>query len=153
MKVRLAQADDYHSIMELCKLLYKENGARKVNWNTVTDVIIQGINQEKSTLGVIGDVRKVEAMIYIRFASMWYSDEIVLEELYNFVHPDYRKSERAKLLVSFAREASDKIGIPLLIGIISNERTKAKVRLYERIFGEASGAYFLYNAETGRKDE
>ncbi len=88
MKVRLAQPEDYNSIMDLCKLLHEENGAQKVNWNNVTEVILQGINQDKATLGVIGDVGNVQAMIYIQFAKMWYSDEIMLEELYNFVHPE-----------------------------------------------------------------
>ena len=36
-----------------------------------------------------------------------------------------------------------------MIGVLSNHRTEAKVRLYERQFGKPSGAFFLYNARTG----
>jgi hypothetical protein len=41
------------------------------------------------------------------------------------------------------------MGMPLLIGVLSNSRTEAKIRLYKRHFGEPAGAYFLYNARTG----
>jgi hypothetical protein len=40
-------------------------------------------------------------------------------------------------------------GIPLAIGVMSNTRTEAKIRLYERVFGAPAGVYFLYNAKTG----
>lgn len=153
MKVRTAVPDDFPAIMELCRLLYLENGATKVNWETVQNTIFKGINGEMATLGVIGPSSHLEGMIYIRFASMWYSDELILEEIYNFVHPNHRRSKNARSLTEFAKQASDKLGVPLLIGIISNERTAAKIRLYERTFGKPSGAYFLYNARTGQKDE
>jgi hypothetical protein len=39
--------------------------------------------------------------------------------------------------------------MPLLIGVLSNHRTEAKVRLYERQFGKPTGAFFLYNGSTG----
>lgn len=151
MKVRLARPEDFSSIMKLCRLLYEENGAVGVKWPIVEATIMKGVNQDNSTLGVIGDIGNVEAMMYLRFATMWYSEELVLEELYNFVGPDFRRSKRAKTLLHFARDASDRLKIPLLIGIISNERTAGKVRLYERVFGKAAGAYFLYNAKTGQK--
>ena len=82
---------------------------------------------------------------------MWYSDQDILEEKAIFIHPDYRnaKGGRARRLVEFSKEASDYLKIPLIIGVLSNHRTEAKVRLYERQFGKASGAFFLYNAQTG----
>lgn len=153
MKIRLAQPEDFESIMALCRALYEENGATGVKWPIVEATIAQGINRRDATLAVIGDIGNVEAMIYIRFSTMWYSDDIMLEELYNYVHPDFRRSARARMLLEFARDSADKLDVPMLIGIISNDRTKAKIRLYERVFGEASGAFFLYNTKTGKKGE
>jgi hypothetical protein len=82
---------------------------------------------------------------------MWYSDHEVLEEKAIFIHPDYRsaKGGRARRLCEFSKNTADSLGIPLIIGVLSNNRTEAKVRLYKRQFGEPSGAFFLYNARTG----
>jgi len=53
------------------------------------------------------------------------------------------------MLCDFAKKVSDTIGLPLVIGVLSNQRTKGKIKLYERQFGEQSGAFFLYGATTG----
>jgi hypothetical protein len=42
---------------------------------------------------------------------------------------------------------ADKVGISLVVGIVSNIRTAAKVRLYRRVLPEC-GSYFLYNGST-----
>jgi hypothetical protein len=39
----------------------------------------------------------------------------------------------------------------MLIGVLSNHRTEGKVKLYGRIFGDSAGAFFLYNAKTGKQ--
>ena len=52
-------------------------------------------------------------------------------------------------LCEFAKAAAEMLDMPLLIGVLSNERTEGKVKLYERIFGKPAGAYWLLNAETG----
>jgi hypothetical protein len=82
---------------------------------------------------------------------MWYSDHEVLEEKAIFIHPDFRsaKGGRARKLCEFSKHVSDSLGVPLIIGVLSNHRTEAKIRLYERQFGKPSGAFFLYNATTG----
>ena len=82
---------------------------------------------------------------------MWYSDTPVVEEKAIFIHPDYRsaKGGRATRLCEFSKKVSDTLGIPLIIGVLSNNRTQAKVRMYERQFGKPSGAFFLYGARTG----
>jgi hypothetical protein len=68
-----------------------------------------------------------------------------------FVHPDYRaaKGGRARKLVEFAKKVSEKLEMPLMIGVLSNSRTDAKTRLYERQFGNPAGAFFLYGMKTG----
>jgi hypothetical protein len=85
---------------------------------------------------------------------MWYSDHSVLEERAIFVDPDCRsaKGGRARRLCEFSKQTADALELPLIIGVLSNHRTEAKVRLYERQFGKPSGAFFLYNARTGHKE-
>jgi hypothetical protein len=64
------------------------------------------------------------------------------------VHPKHRRSRHANALLKYSKHLSDEVGIPLLIGIISNKRTEAKVRLYRKHLPE-TGSFFLYNAQTG----
>ena len=76
---------------------------------------------------------------------MWYSDVEIWEELWSFVLPEHRYSGNAKALLKFSTRISDETNMPLLIGIVSNDRTLPKVRLYRRTFGDPSGAFFLYH--------
>jgi hypothetical protein len=82
---------------------------------------------------------------------MWYNLEPIMQDNAMFVDPDFRsaKGGRARKLAEWARDTSEKLGIPLAIGVISNSRTEAKVRLFERVFGAPAGVYFLHNAKTG----
>jgi hypothetical protein len=78
-------------------------------------------------------------------SSFWYSDEYCLEELFSYVRPEFRRSSNAKDLVEFGKRCSKEIGIPLVIGVVSNIRTQAKVSLYKRQLSDPVGAYFAYN--------
>ncbi len=159
--VRRATMADYPAIMAMAELVHEENGLfkmspRKMDWLfrriLDPDSIPVGDFGVRGFIGVIGGPPggRLEALIVITLGSYWYTDEVVLEEYATFVHPDFRKSNHAKTLLKYAQHLSDEIGIPLLIGVLSNERTEAKVRLYRRHFTEA-GSFFLYNARTGRQ--
>lgn len=158
--VRKATPEDRRGIWELFDMVHEENAILnqskpKVDW--LLDRILhperipEWDNGTRGFIGVIGPPERLEGLILLCLGSLWYSDDIILEEYVNFVHPDHRNSNHAKTLVGYARHLADKTGIPLLIGIVSNHRTAAKVRLYRRQLPEA-GAFFLYNGYTGRKD-
>lgn len=151
-RVRAAKPEDFPAIMRLCRMLYEENGMADVIWPRVEQTVFDGVNGNRSLIGVIGTApcENLHGMLLLRFSQMWYSDEPVLEELYNYVPPEHRKSGNARALLEFAKAASDRLEIPLLIGILSTHRTRAKVRLYERVFGEPAGAFFLYRGMSGR---
>ena len=146
-KVRAAVPEDFENIMELCEQIYEENGAVNVDWGIVENKIIQGVNGVNSCVGVIGN--PIQGMIYLQFSSLWYSNDLVLEELFLYVPKEYRNTRNAQALLEFAKDCSDRLNVPLLIGIISNQRTAAKIRLYERLLGPMSGAFFLFNGKTG----
>lgn len=154
--VRRATPDDRKSIWVLLRLLHEENGVftlsePKLNW--LLDRILhperlsEGDTGVRGFMGVIGPSNALEGLLLMTLGAPWYSDDIILEEYANFVHPDHRRSNHAKVLLSYGRHISDQVGIPLIMGIISNIRTQAKVRLYRRQLPEA-GAFFLYNAES-----
>lgn len=146
--VRAAVPEDFNSIMNLCQLLYAENGAVDVDWPLVEAMIMDGVNGRQSCLGVVGK-DELEGMIYLRISRMWYSQNIMLEEMFNFVSQPFRRSRNAQALIGFAKAAADRLEVPLLIGVISNEHTQQKIRLYSRYLGAPAGAFFLYGAHTG----
>lgn len=104
----------------------------------------KAFDRKGGVIGVIGDPGNIEALIFLLISSFWYSSAWHLEELFSYVRPQFRKSTHAKALVEWAKRASDEIGIPLVIGIISNTRTEAKVRLYRRQLKDPAGAFFVY---------
>lgn len=150
--VRIGQPTDVDDIMELALTACDENGFVEPNPAKLLQEIWPALNLDHGLIGIIGTYgKKPEAAVLLRIGTMWYSDNQVLEEKAIFVHPDFRhgKFGRARRLVEFSKQTSDKLGIPLIIGVLSNHRTEAKVKLYERQFGKATGAFFLYNARTG----
>jgi hypothetical protein len=149
-KVRTATREDIPQIFKLGKLLFEENAITGWSERRIVQAVNRAINGEGAVIGVIGDVGRLEGMIYLFVTMFWYTDDPHIEEIYNYVHPDYRKSDNAKALIDFAKKCSEGINVPLMIGIVSNQKTEQKIRLYQRRLGKPSGAYWLWNANTGK---
>jgi hypothetical protein len=151
LQVRVGDISDVDDVMALALSASHENGFVQPNPQKLLAEIWHGLTLERGVMGIIGEKGKAEGAVLLRIGSMWYSDQEVLEEKAIFIHPDYRsaKGGRARRLCEFSKQVADSLGIPLIIGVLSNQRTEAKVRLYERQFGKPSGAFFLYNAHTG----
>lgn len=146
--VRMAKAEDEDAIMNLCRLLHEENGQFKMSDEKVRAALRQAFERRGGVIGVIDGPNGLEGMILLHIGQIWYSDDWMLEEMFNFVHPDCRKgSSRVRALVVFAKECAIKLGLPLMIGVLSSKRTAAKVRIYESMGLPNSGAYFIYNGE------
>jgi len=143
-EVRLAQPEDRAKIIELTRDLHGENGLFSMSDKKVRAMLDRFYNREGAVIGVIGPVGNPVATIYLGIDQMSYSDDWALVEQWNFVHPDHRKSNYASQLICYAKRLSDEFKLPLLVGILSNSRTEAKARLYERHLHKA-GFYFIYN--------
>jgi GNAT superfamily N-acetyltransferase len=150
--VRIGTPEDVHPMMELALQACEENGFVDPNPQKLLAEIWPALNEDNGLVGIIQDEGgNLEGAILLRIGTMWYSDTPVLEEKAIFVNPNFRgaKGGRARRLCEFSKKAADALGLPLIIGVLSNHRTEAKIRLYERQFGKPSGAFFLYNAQTG----
>lgn len=147
IQVRTGTPADVHSVMELALMGSAENGFVRPNPQKLLAEIWPSLHLSGGIMGIIGD-DKLEGAILLRVNSLWYSDDLFLEERAIYVHPDFRsaKGGRAARLCEFAKKAAEKLGLPLMIGVLSNTRTAGKVRLYERQFGPQAGSYFLWNA-------
>lgn len=156
VNVRIATVDDLDQVMSMCMSATEENGFVSPSPMRLLEQVWPSLNQKEGIIGVIeGEDGELEGGILLRISHMWYSDDPVIEEKAIFVRPEFRSARggRARKLAEFAKTISDKMGIPLAIGVLSNTRTEAKVRLYRRVFGEPAGVYFLYNGKTGMVPE
>jgi GNAT superfamily N-acetyltransferase len=148
-RVRRAVESDLEEVLQLGRDLHAENGLMGLDEDLIRQAAVQAIMHNNGIVGVIGK-DPIEAMIYLGLRQYWYTKDVHLEEMLAYVRPDHRRSKNAIALIEFAKSASLSLGIPLLIGIVSNEKTTQKIRLYERRLGKQSGAYFVYNGHTGK---
>jgi hypothetical protein len=152
LSLRIATADDLPRIMDLAREICEENGFLRANLALLASEFWPALHADHGICAVIGAPgQAIEGLVLLRIGTMWYSDEVVLEEKVLCVGGQYRaaKGGRARALCEFSKETADSLGLPLLIGILSQGRRAAKVRLYTRQFGEPAGAFFLYRATTG----
>jgi len=151
--VRTGTPAEVHNVMALAALATEENGLFKPNKIKLLHDIWAALNLEKGIMGIIGEPGTIpEAAILLRIDEIQYGDDPCLLEKAIYVHPDFRaaKGGRAAKLCDFALSIQKEFDIPLVIGIMSNNRTAAKVKLYERKFGPAQGAYWIIGAKTGQ---
>jgi hypothetical protein len=150
--VRIGTPDDVDGMMEIALAACAENGFVDPNPQRLLAEIWPELNRDHGIVGIIGNPgERLEGAVLLRVGTMWYSDRQVLEEKAIFIAPEFRSARggRARRLCEFSKQAADGLGLPLIIGVLSNHRTAGKVRMYRRIFGEPSGAFFLYGARTG----
>jgi GNAT superfamily N-acetyltransferase len=152
ISVRVGTPEDLPGMMALAARATDENAFVMPDTEKLLEEIWGGLNRSGGIVGIIGTPGEpFEGTIVLRIGELWYSRQPVLEERAVFVAPEFRnaKGGRARKLCEFAKEAANELEIPLTIGVLSNSRTEAKIRLYQRMFGEPAGVYFLYGAKTG----
>lgn len=141
-QVRFAEAADYPQIISMAEALNLENGHSEIDYPMAEAAIMQAINRDKSMIGLVGGVGAIQGIVMLRFANFWCSKDVFLDELFLYVHPEHRKEPVAKALINFAKDTADRLKLPLMIGVMSSERTQTKLRLYRRHLGDPVGGYF-----------
>lgn len=142
--VRIATEVDEPEIYNLLMLQHRECGLFNFSDRKVRSVMQAGTRQQGGIVGVVNGPKGIEATIGLTITQPWYSDDWHLSELWNFVHPAYRKEGHGIKLVNFSKWCSDNMTIPLFILAIANKKTEAKVRMYKRMV-PITGSMFLYN--------
>lgn len=130
--------------MDLLRELHTENAVFPIDEDLVRGYLRRAFSQDSAMIAVIGTPDHIEAALYLVIGQFWYTRQKHLEEFFNYVRPEHRKSKHAQAMLAWVKSVSNDT-LPLLIGIISNKRTEAKIRLYERKFGTPDGAFFLVN--------
>jgi hypothetical protein len=142
--VRKARPSDRGTVLDICRQNHQENGQFGLSMRKVEGMVDKAFANEGCIIGTVGQGNNIEGIIMLLIAQFWYTDDWCLEEIMNYVLPDHRRSTHAKDMIAFAKRCSDEIQIPLVIGVVSNERTKAKIELYRRQLGEPCGGYFMH---------
>lgn len=101
----------------------------------------------RGLIGVIGEPEQLEGLAFIIIGCIWYASKPHLEELTVYVEPEFRPKGHIKTLIDWMKEQSRITGLPLLAGVMSTERTEAKIRLYSREIPKA-GAVFRFDPIT-----
>lgn len=157
--IRLAHPSDEPELLRLVQLMHAENGWQTLDMDSVRETLGLAFDRKGGILAVIGAPGHIRAMIFVRITRWWFTKDNHLEELFNYVHPDHRNSDYAKILIEYAKGCSDELSdsmgrkVPLMMGVLASRRMSAKVRLYRRFFGMPVGAFFLHNAAWSRKDD
>lgn len=156
--VRKAIPQDKNQIMDLLALMHEENGMFAMDELKVEAMVDRTLHPDRikpedwgfrGMAGVIGSSSSLEALILLVIGSPWYTSDITLEDAANYVHPECRKSNHAKALIGYAKMITDAVrqdhpNFRMILGVVSNKRTAAKVRLYQRQLSEPVGAFFFY---------
>lgn len=150
--LRIGTTHDVDDIMELAIAANEENGFIRATPQKMLHEIYASLSLNRGLMGIIGEPGEpAEGAVLLRIGEMWYSTDPVVEEKAIFIRPEFRsaKGGRARRLCEFSKSVALGLGIPLIIGVLSNHRTEGKIRLYERQFGKPAGAFFLFGAKTG----
>lgn len=150
---RATQEDEEPLFAFLCSL-HDENGMAPMSEPKVRAMIERGTRNQGGIIGLIEGPKGIEASVGLILGCWWYTDKYHLEEMWTYVHPNYRKNNctgdsHAKRLIEFAKWCSDEMSrsagerIPLLMGILTKKRLEPKMRLYQRQSSQA-GALFAW---------
>lgn len=145
--VRLAELEDIPSLMALTRLAAEEDAQHPYDAEKVFNVIRRHFEKTGGLVAVVGPRGEpVRGYLIMIIDEIWYSPDYQLLELSLFVDPEHRRSTNARQLMAFSKQASESLKLDLTIGVLSNERTAAKVRLYRRNFNSV-GEYFVYRPQ------
>jgi hypothetical protein len=140
--VRRGVPADAEPMMILLREMHAENGLAPLDEQKVRNTLMRGLTGDGAIVGIIRSDGIIAASVGLFISRWWYSEASHVEDLWSFVSENYRKSEYAKNLLVWSKHAAKVLGQPLLMGVLSSERTQAKIKLYQRQLGAPVGALF-----------
>jgi N-acetylglutamate synthase-like GNAT family acetyltransferase len=141
--IRLAHPADEQAVFSLVRIWHEESGLMPFSAAKTLAYLRPMIAQQGGVVLVVAGPKMVEAAMGLVLGSFWTSESYHLEQLFDVVHPDCRKSEHAKNLLQHAKVYSQGLGTPLLAEVVSNETTQRKAQLVERQLPKV-GSLFYY---------
>ena len=148
--IRTARADEMDDLVALMHEAANDQSLFPVSDIKARAMLNLAFNKEGGICVVIGPRGHVEGACYLEITQPRYSDVWLVSEIFNYVRPAFRRSTHARDFIAEAKIWALKMNVPLFMGVLSNERTEAKVRLYRRQLGNPVGAFFVFNTNWDR---
>lgn len=142
--VRKAGSLELEPLWEFMCANTSENALFAVDYSQFRWLLEEALNGKTSIILVIDGERGYAAVMWLTLERPWYSAEWVLGERWVYVHPDYRNTDCWEKLIDFAKTSAIEMGLPLVMGISTNCRVDAKIRLYRRKL-PLIGGLFLFD--------
>ena len=158
-EVRIALPRDRHECIRLFQQAHAENGIftlapEKVEFLMDRCLFSMAIPPHdtgpRGVIGVIGETGALQALCVLMIGQYWYTHDRHLEEMLVYVDPKHRVSLHARALIKWMMQQSEITGLPLLTGVVSNNRTAAKCALYGRMLTKVGEFYFHRGAVNGK---
>ena len=141
--IRLATSDDVEGIMALCWQAHAERNERSGSDRKAREMIANCLagNGAIGLIEIAGDYRALCGLV---ISSPWCSEDRELYDWLVYVRPDCRHLRYLSPLLKFAKETSIRLGLPLWMGWIGDERSEAKSKAYTRHFSHY-GAFYRFD--------
>ena len=159
-KIRLAGPEDEDELLELCRARHLDEGllnyhGKPFNFSEercrriLHRAIIPNRNStDLAWCGVIGAPGEIlQGSVYVSVQYFGESDEQYLSERWNWIRPEFRKSDHGKLLIAFADAIADELKMVVMRGDISPEDDTAKARFFRRNGSMPVGRMFVYGGQ------
>jgi len=143
MKIRLATKGDDEGVLKLLVAMHDENGMAPID-GTKVFMAIQAMRRDGWIYLAESSSGKLAGSLSLTMGEWWYSTEKFLGDRWLFVHPDYRKTPAACMLIRAAKDLSREVGVMLCLGVLSPVDPDRKSALYLRAGMVPVGGMFLY---------
>ncbi len=130
--VRMATPQDEAAVLELCWLAHEERQERSLSKPKAQAMVRKCLTTDEGLIGVIDAGPAIGAMVGLVISSAWCSDDLELYDWLMFVRADCRHLRYLTPLFVFSKEQAIRLGIPLWMGFVGDERVEAKARAYRR---------------------
>lgn len=161
-RIRLGEPGDEDAVVEAMRAMHAtgESGFRHgdgtlfaFSETKVRSAVRAALARFDSWLGVAETDGRIVGCVMLSLVPAFYSDEPYLAEQTLFVLQNYRSTNAAVGLLTFSRDLSQSLNVPLAIAVMSHDRVEAKTRLYARALRQSpNGGVFLISPD-GRHHE
>lgn len=143
--VRQATWDDLDGILAIAKMAHEEIGKFEFDEESVKDMLRRGLDKQLGYLGVVGPPGDIRGAIMVVIGKVWYAKQWQVEEVFNFVRPDYRHKNYGRRQIEFAKDFARQMQLPMFIGVFNNVRLEQKLKMYQRALGDPQGAFYFFD--------
>lgn len=149
MPLRLATPDDQPELENLLRLMLAEIGLARVNEPKAREAISRTLRERTSACALAEWNGEIVGALGLVLTSWWYSSDNFMTDLFFFIHPEHRADKNvsgenaghATKLIGWAKDAADRLNIPLVISVGTDIAPLPKVRFMSKHMRPFGGSF------------